>query len=66
MKNYQIVDWRNRETGELLHYGIFIFEGKSMFGLAENDKPLEFKTRDEAKEYAKKFLQDKQQYKWQY
>jgi hypothetical protein len=57
---YQIVDWRNHETGEFLHYGIFIFEGKDMYGLAENGKPLEFKTRSEAKECAKKFIQDKQ------
>jgi hypothetical protein len=52
----KVTSYHDRNSGEFLFFGLFIEEGKKLTGIADGNKPMEFKTRKEAKEYARRFL----------
>lgn len=59
MRKFRTIKFSSRETGFYLFYGIIFKKDGKWCGLAEGNKPLEFKTKREALEYGDKFFSSK-------
>jgi hypothetical protein len=46
----------DKKTSEILFYYVFIIKNGKMTGIAEGNKPLEFKSRSAAKKFAINFI----------
>ncbi len=53
---YRIISMHDKKTAEILFYYIFIIKNGKMTGISEGNKPMEFKTRSDAKDFAINFI----------
>jgi hypothetical protein len=49
---YKAIPMYDRSTAEFLYYYLLVLSQGKMVGIAENGKPIEFKTRPEARDFA--------------